>query len=496
MVVKKNGRRAPFDRDKLMRSVQVALRKRPVEPDRIERMVNGVVRQLESQTDGDIPTERIGELVMEGLKALDDVAYVRFASVYRNFREARDFNAIVGELEAEPEARRRADRRRRRKEAAGDMSAAAAPPRTDEDRRWMQAALNLGERSLGLAAPNPSVGAILVKDGAVVGRGVTAPGGRPHAERIALAEAGEAARGATLYVTLEPCSHFGASPPCADAIVEAGVARVVSAIEDPNPRSAGQGPRPAAGGGNRGHGRARGRSGAARPSRPHSAGHRGPALRDAEARRDGRRLRRRRPARPAAAASPARSPISRADHARDARGDHDRRRDGARRRSGADRAPARPRPQALARRARHASAPAGGIAPRHGRARPADTRHRRAGRAARGGRAARRSRRRRRARSGSTPRAMSIFGQALGALIARGVTRVFSEGGPRVAARLIAQGLADEVVLFTAEKPLGLARPAGAERRGARDARRSRALSRSSETRNYGADVMRLWTRL
>ena len=103
-VVKKNGRRAPFDRDKLVRSVQVALRKRSVEADRVERMINGVVRQLENQTDGDIPTERIGELVMEGLKALDDVAYVRFASVYRNFREARDFNAILGELEAEPEA--------------------------------------------------------------------------------------------------------------------------------------------------------------------------------------------------------------------------------------------------------------------------------------------------------------------------------------------------------------------------------------------------------
>ena len=87
-----------------MRSVQVALRKRSVEPEQIERMINGVVRQLECQTDGDIPTERIGELVMEGLKALDDIAYVRFASVYRNFAEARDFNAIVGELEAEPEA--------------------------------------------------------------------------------------------------------------------------------------------------------------------------------------------------------------------------------------------------------------------------------------------------------------------------------------------------------------------------------------------------------
>ena len=102
-VVKKNGRRAPFDRDKLLRSVEIALRKRPVAAERIERMINGIVRQLENQGDADIPTERIGELVMEGLKSLDDVAYVRFASVYRNFREARDFNTILGELEAEPE---------------------------------------------------------------------------------------------------------------------------------------------------------------------------------------------------------------------------------------------------------------------------------------------------------------------------------------------------------------------------------------------------------
>src|SRR5271166_6811850 len=120
------------------------------------------------------------------------------------------------------------------------MSALAAP-HADDDERWMQAALNLGERSLSLAAPNPSVGAILVKDGAVVGRGVTAPGGRPHAEPIALADAREAARGATLYVTLEPCSHTGVSSPCADAVIEAGVARVVAAIEDPNPEVAGQG---------------------------------------------------------------------------------------------------------------------------------------------------------------------------------------------------------------------------------------------------------------
>ena len=176
-----------FDRDKLMRSVQVALRKRSVEPERVERMINGIVRQLESQSDGDIPTDRIGELVMEGLKALDDIAYVRFASVYRNFREARDFNAIVGELEAEPEPEpARQGSAPPAPERARDMSeSAAADPH--EDLRWMEAALNLGSRSLGLAAPNPAVGAILVKDGAVVGRGATAPGGRPHAERIAIA---------------------------------------------------------------------------------------------------------------------------------------------------------------------------------------------------------------------------------------------------------------------------------------------------------------------
>ena len=101
IVVKKSGRRVPFDRDKLMRSIEIALRKRPVEPERVERMVNGIVRQLESQGDAEIASDRIGELVMEGLRALDGVAYVRFASVYRNFREARDFGAIVDELAGE-----------------------------------------------------------------------------------------------------------------------------------------------------------------------------------------------------------------------------------------------------------------------------------------------------------------------------------------------------------------------------------------------------------
>lgn len=97
-VLKKSGRRVPFDRDKLMRSVQVALRKRPVEPERVERMVSGIVRQLESRGEAEIPADEIGLLVMEGLRNLDDVGYVRFASVYRDFREAKDFEAFVGEL--------------------------------------------------------------------------------------------------------------------------------------------------------------------------------------------------------------------------------------------------------------------------------------------------------------------------------------------------------------------------------------------------------------
>jgi len=99
IVIKKSGRRAPFDRDKLMRSLEIALRKRPVEPERVERMVNGIVRQLESSGEPEVESARIGELVIEGLRALDPVAYVRFASVYRDFRDARDFNTLIDELE-------------------------------------------------------------------------------------------------------------------------------------------------------------------------------------------------------------------------------------------------------------------------------------------------------------------------------------------------------------------------------------------------------------
>src|SRR5512137_1521943 len=119
------------------------------------------------------------------------------------------------------------------------LHAKIIPAATDD--AFLAAALALGRRNMGRTAPNPAVGALVVRDGVIVARGFTAVGGRPHAEAIALAAAGEAARGATLYVTLEPCSHHGATPPCVDAVIASGVARVVTAMEDPDPRVAGRG---------------------------------------------------------------------------------------------------------------------------------------------------------------------------------------------------------------------------------------------------------------
>ena len=97
-ILKKGGQRVPFDRDKLLRSVLISTRKRPVEPERIDRMISGIVRRLESLGEAEIPSSVVGEMVMEGLANLDPVAYVRFASVYRNFREAKDFEEFIGEL--------------------------------------------------------------------------------------------------------------------------------------------------------------------------------------------------------------------------------------------------------------------------------------------------------------------------------------------------------------------------------------------------------------
>jgi diaminohydroxyphosphoribosylaminopyrimidine deaminase/5-amino-6-(5-phosphoribosylamino)uracil reductase len=369
-------------------------------------------------------------------------------------------------------------------------SAAADP---HEDLRWMDAALNLGARSLGLAAPNPAVGAILVKDGAVVGRGATAPGGRPHAERIAIDHAGEAARGATLYVTLEPCSHFGVSPPCADAIIAAGVTRVVSAMEDPNPLVGGQG-----------HARLRAAgiavsvgAGAAQARQDHlghilrvTAGRPCVTLKLAET-ADGFA---------SAGANDSRLRITGqiADlRVQVMRSTHDAIMVGIEtaliddpaltvRLAGVDRKPLRvvlDTHLRLPEGSRAASTAgeiptlviAGAAAPDEAARRLEDL--------------------------GVMIERVPLdveahvdLHQALRALASRGITRVFSEGGPFVAARLIALKLADEVALITADKPLG--RPGvpalDAQARAALlDGSRFRPL----ETMNYGPDTMRLWQR-
>ena len=369
------------------------------------------------------------------------------------------------------------------------------PPATSgEDERWMDAALNLGARSLGLAAPNPSVGAILVKDGAVVGRGATAPGGRPHAERIAIDEAGGAARGATLYVTLEPCSHWGVSPPCADAIIEAGVQRVVSAIEDPNPEVTG-----------RGHARLRAAGiavsvgpGAVQARRDH----RGHILRVTEGlptvtlklaeTADGfasggahdPRLR------ITGQIANLRVHVMRSMHEAIMIGIETALADDPAltvRLPGVDVKPWRvvldtrlrlPVRSRLATGARDLPtlAVAGPDAPQTAADRLADL--------------------------GVMIERVGLDGQghadlnaALRALAARGITRVFSEGGPRVAARLIALRLDDEIALFTAEKPLG--RP-GFSALG-HEARATlfdpACYSQFAEVR-YGPDVLRRFERV
>jgi len=372
------------------------------------------------------------------------------------------------------------------------MSEGDADP--SEDLRWMNAALNLGSRSLGLTAPNPAVGAIVVKDGAAIGRGATAPGGRPHAERIAIDEAGEAARGATLYVTLEPCSHVGRSPPCADAIVAAHVARVVSAMEDPNPLVAGQG-----------HVRLRAAgiavsvgACAAQARRDH-LGH----ILNATAGRPCVTLKLAETADGFASAGPhdprlritgpiadLRVQVMRSTHEAIMVGIGTALADDPAltvRLNGLDRKPLRvvlDTHLRLPERSRLA-ATAGGIPTLviAGEAAPDEAARRLAG-------------------LGATVERVPLdteghvdLHHALRALAERGITRALSEGGPRVAARLIALGFADEVALISAERPLG--RPGvpalDAEARAAlADGSRYRPVDMAA----YGPDTLRLWERV
>ena len=215
----------------------------PVEPERIEQMVSKIVRELESIGESEVSSETIGETVMEHLRELDDVAYVRFASVYRNFREAEGFRArarrtVSGDDEPEPPPPARAKMSDRRGTARRTRAAIAAL-----DDRPLHAACAGARPARARQHLAQSGGRRGRREGRR--RSSAAAGRSPAAGRMPRPRRSSAParrrKGATLYVTLEPCSHHGKTPPCADAIIRAGIARVVSALEDPNPEVAGQG---------------------------------------------------------------------------------------------------------------------------------------------------------------------------------------------------------------------------------------------------------------
>ncbi len=371
------------------------------------------------------------------------------------------------------------------------------PPRpvsaTAEDERWMAAALAFGRRNLGACAPNPCVGALIVREGILVGRGVTSPGGRPHGERNAIDQAGPAAAGATLYVTLEPCFHQGRAPPCAPAIVEAGIARVVSAIEDPDPRVAGCGHRRlrAAGVGVVGGG------GAGQARRDH-LGH----ILRVTLGRPMVTLKLARTADGYAAGSEHDPRLAITGEAANLRVQimrsmHDAIMIGAGtaladdplltvRLPGASSKPLRVVLDAglLMSPGSRLGATARDFPTLALATQAAPTERARALEAA-GVEVE---------RVASDEAGRIDLLNALGALSRRGVTRVFSEGGPSVGAALIARGLADEVALFTARRPLG--RPGlAALDGGALEALQDGARYAEAEVRRFGEDEMRCFER-
>ena len=209
MVVKKNGRKSAFDRDKLAKSIYIALKKRPLDTETVEKFISRISRSLEELGQNEISSNTIGTMVMEGLKELDPVAYVRFASVYRNFREEQDFVQFVDKLDVYKKDKF-----------------------SSQDKNFMKLALNLANARRGLTGNNPSVGCVIVKNNKIISVGQTGYNGRPHAEHNAILNCSENLKDSKMYVTLEPCNHYGKTPPCTKNIIKNKIGEVYYSMDD------------------------------------------------------------------------------------------------------------------------------------------------------------------------------------------------------------------------------------------------------------------------
>ena len=239
LVVKKDGRRESYDRMKIINGLKRACEKRPVSINTIEAIADRIERTLQERGEKEILSSVIGETLMRELHDTDPVAYVRFASVYRSFKDINEFMVELEELLKERKGMPliKPPRRARRGNSIFVRRHAGA----HQDLRYIRRACRLARKAAGRTSPNPMVGAVLVRAGQVVGAGFHQFAGGDHAEIIALKRAGAKARGATLYITLEPCSHHGRTPPCTRALIGAGIKEVVCGTRDPNPLVAGRG---------------------------------------------------------------------------------------------------------------------------------------------------------------------------------------------------------------------------------------------------------------